>query len=417
MVSKLLAIGLVGGVAAVSACFGDGPTPGSPSEATILLSASPAQDCSEGTYIGPVAFGSDHIYASFLPYQPMTGNCNDNGGGGGNAQVPQTVYQVPIGGGALEKVGSAGVTNESHVQLAATGSGVAYAFNEMQSPNLSFEPGSQSLASNMGTEIPLGMFAVGSDVYVGALNGYMTNSGASVLSPNFPSYSGTAITPQSAGEIWHVGVGAAGTWLPNCGALDDCLVGNSSSYTYVGTNPGVDASPWQILQVPLAGTTPTKIAQAAASNGGLAPLGLDVDDHQVAWSTTEQCNIPTGGGSFQCHMSTCDVFVYDTTAAMPRPTTLLSTQQFACLDAKLANGYVYFAIVELGSKDQQVIGRGIGRVSIADRTVETLDLGIIAPGYGPHRVFPIGDQLYLVDPFVLARIDASALDGKQDFTP
>ena len=417
MVKHLASIAIVGGFAAVSACFGDGPTPTAPSGATILATASPGQNCNEGTYIGPVAFGSDHGYVSFLPYQPFN-NCNGGGGGGGgNPQAPQTVYRFSLAGGSLDKIGSAGVTNDGHVQLAATDSGVAYAYNEMQSTNLSFQPGNQSLPSNMGTEIALGIFAVGSDVYVGALNNYMTNSGANMISPNFPNYSGTAITAQNPGEIWHVGVGAAGTWMPNCGALDRCLVGNSTSYTYVATNPGVDASPWQILQVPLTGTTPTKIAQAGPASGGLAPLGLDVDDHLVAWSTTDQCNIPNGGGSFQCHMNHCNVFVYDTSAAMPAPMTLLSTQQFACIDAKLANGYVYFAIVEVSSENQQLIARGIGRVAIADRTIETLDLGIVAPTAGPRRVYPIGDQLYLVDPFVLARIDASALDGKHDFTP
>ncbi|MBV8760311.1 MAG: hypothetical protein JO257_23670, partial [Deltaproteobacteria bacterium] len=392
---------------------GEGPTPSAPSEATVLVTASPAQSCNSGTYIGPVAFGSDHVYVSFLPYQAQGGSCN--GGGGGNIQAPQTVYGAPLAGGALEKIGSAGVTNDGHVQLVATGSGVAYAFNEMQSTNLSFEPGHQSLPSMMGTNIPLGMFAIGNDVYVGTLNMYMTNSGASVAAPNFPNYSGTMITAQSPGEIWHVGSGSAGSWSPQCGALDRCLVANGSAFTYLAADPGVDASLWSLLQVPLGGTTPTKIANAPHSSG-LMPLGLDMDDHQVAWSTTESCAQPMGG-SFSCHMTTCNVFIYDSTATMPAASTLLATQQFACVDAKLANGYVYFAIVEVSSENQVLIGRGIGRVHIADRSVETLDLGILAPGYGPHRVFPIGDQLYLVDPFVLARIPASALDGKHDFTP
>lgn len=410
MVKHLVSIGLVGGIAAVSACFGDGPTPTAPSDATILITATPGQSCNQGTYIGPVAFGSDHVYASLLPYQPAGGNCNNGGGGGGQVMSPQTVYGYPLGGGSLDRIGSAGVTNDGHVQLVATGSGVAYAFNETANTALLVEPGHFTLPSMSGTQVPFGMFAIGSNVYVGALNSYMTNSGASVIAPNFPNYSGTAITAQNPGEIWQVGSGAIGSWTPNCGALDRCLVANSTSYAYVS----VDGGSWSVVQVPLGGTTPVKLGTAPQS-GGVAPLGLDIDETHVAWSTSESCVQPMGGGQFNCDMHSCNVFLYDTGTQMTK--TLLSTQQFPCVDAKLANGYVYFAIGEISTENNQMIGRGIGRVAIADRTVETLDLGINTPTAGPRRIFPIGDQLYLVDPFVLARIPASALNDKHDFTP
>lgn len=417
MVRKLLAIGLVGGVAAVSACFGDGPIPGAPSAATELFSTSPGQNCSEGTYIGPVAFGSDHVYVSFLPYQPVSGNCNNNnGGGGGGIQAAQSVFQYPLGGGTLAKVGSAGETNSGgHVQLAATGSGVAYAFDDPTDTNagLIVEPGHVTLPSTMGTIIPLGMFAVGGDLYVGTSSNAATTGGLDVTAPTFPNTGGASLNG-GTGEIWHVGSGAEATWAQNCAALDRCLVANSTSYAYVSSETSGGGGTWSLLQTPLGGTTPTKIATAPQS-GGVAPLGLDIDETHVAWSTTDSCAQPMPGGSFNCNIRSCNVFVYDTGMAMTK--TLLSTQQFACVDAKLANGYVYFVIVALSAENQEMIGRGIGRVAIADRTVETLDLGIETPTTGPRRIFPIGDQLYLVDPFVLARIDASALNDKHDFTP
>lgn len=412
MVKKLLSIGLVGGVAVVSACFGDGPTPAAPSGATILFSTEPGQSCNEGTYIGPLAFGSDHVYVSFLPYQPVGGSCH-NGGGGGGIQAGQSVFAYPLGGGTLEKIGSAGETNGgAHVQLAATGSGVAYAYNEAASTSLYVEPGHVTFQSMNGTELALGMFAIGSDVYVGAINNANTTGGLDVTAPTFPN-GGAGSIANGSGYVMQVGTGTATPWSPECGALDRCLVANSSSFTYLA--PPSTGGLWTLLQQPLGGSSATVIATAAQN--GLAPLGLDTDDHQVAWSTTESCGQGMGGGSFNCSMVSCNVFVYDTTAAMPKPTTLLSTQHFACVDAKLSNGYVYFAIVALSTENQQMIGRGIGRVAIADRTLETLDLGIETPTAGPRRVFPIGDQLYLVDPFVLARIPASALDGKHDFTP
>ena len=102
---------------------------------------------------------------------------------------------------------------------------------------------------------------------------------------------------------------------------------------------------------------------------------------------------------------------------MAAPKTLLATTRFGCVDAKLASGYVYFSIVALYSDINSMFGRGLGRVSIADRTIETIDLGIRGPYAGPRRIFPIGDQLFLVAPLVMARIDASVLAGKQDLVP
>ncbi len=411
MVKKLLSIALVGGVAVVSACFGDGPTPTAPSGATILFSTEPGQSCNAGTYIGPVAFGSDHVYVSFLPYQPVGGSCH--GGGGGNIQAEQSVFAYPLAGGTLEKIGSAGETvGGSHVQLVATGSGVAYAYNDAGTTSLFVEPGHATFPSMNGMEMPLGMFTLGSDVYVGAVNNVNTTGGLDVTAPTFPN-GGVGSISNGSGYVMQVSTGTGAPWTPSCGGLDRCLVANSASFTYVAQPTSGGA--WDLVQVRFADMVATKLA--SSSQNGQAPYGLDTDDHQIAWSTTESCVQPMGGGSFNCSINSCNIFVYDTAAAMPKPTTLLSTQKFACVDAKLANGYVYFAIVALSTENQQMIGRGIGRVAIADRTVETLDLGIETPSTGPRRIFPVGDQLYLVDPFVLARIDASALDGKHDFTP
>jgi hypothetical protein len=420
MVKKLVSIGIVGGIAAVSACFGDGPTPAAPGDAVILATAAPGQNCNQGTYVGPVAFGSERGYVSFLPYSPQGGNCN--GGGGPGGQTPQTVYSFSLAGGSLEKVGSAGEINNNggvgHVQLAAVGSGVAYVFDAggtMMGGGATVEPGGVMIGGNMGTELPLGIFAAGSNLYVATTENATTTGGQDLEHPNFPNGGGGAFGV-SPGKVWMVGSNATpADWTPSCGALDRCIVGNDTSFTYVGQDP-IGAGNWAILQTPLAGGTPLRIA-SAEQNSVLAPFGLDVDSHQVVWSTSETCVQNMNGGQIDCRMTTCNVFDYDTAAAMPKVTTLFSTEQFACLDAKLANGYVYFAIVTISTENNQMIGRGIGRVSIAGRSLETLDLGIKTPTTGARRIFPIGDQLYLVDPFVIARIPASALDGKHDFTP
>jgi hypothetical protein len=87
------------------------------------------------------------------------------------------------------------------------------------------------------------------------------------------------------------------------------------------------------------------------------------------------------------------------------------------MDAKLADGYVYFTIIGWSQRTQHFFGKGIARVAIADKTFESLDLGIQGDAAGPRRVYPSGGQLYLVDPLVMARIDASELAGKHDFAP
>jgi hypothetical protein len=414
MVKKLVSIGCVGGIAVITACFGDGPTPSTPPDATILVTAAPGQRCGEGNYIGPVAFGSDHGYVSFLPYQAMGGNC---GGGGGPIQTPQTVYAFSLAGGSLDKIGSAGETEQGgHVQLTAYGSGVAYAYNVQSSMNGAavVMPGNVTLGGNMGTELPLGMFAVGSDLYVATVANAATTGGADLENPNFPNGGASSFNVTQPGNVWLVGSGATASWTPNCTALDRCIVGNDTTFTYVGPDP-TGGTNWAILQTPLTGGTPLRVAGGAQQSPDV-PFGLDVDSHEIAWSTNSTCTGNQSGGN-TCQLTRCSVFTYDTTAATPKATTLLSTQQFGCIDAKLANGYVYFVIVDVSTENDQMIGRGIGRVSIADRSLETLDLGITTASFGARRIFPIGNQLYLVDPFVLARIDASALDGKHDFTP
>ena len=86
---------------------------------------------------------------------------------------------------------------------------------------------------------------------------------------------------------------------------------------------------------------------------------------------------------------------------------------FSCAHLSIDATHVYFAIVSIGN--QRMRGDGIGRISIADQTFESLDLGIQGESAGPRRVYLAGDSMFAVDPFVVAAIKKTALDGKQDF--
>ena len=52
---------------------------------------------------------------------------------------------------------------------------------------------------------------------------------------------------------------------------------------------------------------------AAQTNGADWPFGLDVDDHVIAWTTSQSCVSSTGGGNSHCEVSDCTIAIY----AMP----------------------------------------------------------------------------------------------------
>jgi hypothetical protein len=413
MVKKLLSTAIVGSAAVVGACFGDGPTPSAPSSATILLSGTPIQNCNSGTYIGTVAVGSNQGYVTTLPFihngGPNPPGC-DNGGGG--AQVPmvdQNVFSFNLDGGTLMKLGSAGMSGQGwRPQITADGSGYRYAWTQTASqPSGTYlEPDHMQVGSgNFGTEYPLGIAADGSDVWVALQTNATTGGQSEPDNPEYPCCGSTG-GGVGSGAIWKVGTGAVGTWQPFCLYTDRCFVAASGMLYYFE----LGQMSWKLTSLPGGGGTPGTLA-VGNNNDGLVPAGLDASAGYVAFTTAPRCDNMSGN----CDYSLCNVFVYDT--AMQKLTTLLSTHQFGCMDAKIADGFVYFAITGVDQHTQHMFGRGIGRIAIADRTFESLDLGIQGDAAGPRRIFPLGNQLFLVDPLVMARIDASAIAGKQDIAP
>ena len=319
MVKQLLAIAVVGGVGALSACFGDGPTPGSPEGAVVVFSSTPAEGCSTGTYIGPVAIGSDHGYVSFLAYQSVGNNC----GGGGQIMAAQKVFSFGLGGEALRAIGSAGESDSgAHVQIAATDAGPAWAYNDPAAGSNGIQvlvhPGTMSYGTNMGTEIPLGLAAVGSDLYVATASNATTSGGVDLENPVFPN-SATGSLGGAQGSIWKVGAGKVASWSPGCRALDRCVVAGGSALVYVEGSVNGGAQ-WQITRYDVGSASPAPQPIIAQTTGADSPFGLDADDQLVVWSTTQSCVFNMTGGNEHCDVSECTVSVFDTTMAMPAPT-------------------------------------------------------------------------------------------------
>ena len=304
------------------------------------------------------------------------------------------------------------------MQIAATGSGAAWAYNDPTAAGngtqVLVHPGEYVLRDEHGhrgaarprrdRQRPLPRHA----------SNAATSGGEDLENPIFPEQR-QRLDQRSAGLDLEGRRRPGHEWAPGCGGLDRCVVAGGSALVYVERPSG--GAQWQITRYDLGSASPAPQAISSQATGADFPFGLDADDHLVAWSTTQSCVFNMSGGNQHCEVSECNISVFDTTMPMAAPKTLLATTQFGCLDAKLADGYVYFTIVGIYSDNNSMFGRGIGRISIADRTLETLDLGIRGPQAGPRRIFPVGDQLYLVDPFVMARIPKSALDGKHDFTP
>lgn len=413
MVKQLFSLSIIAGAGVVSACFGDGPVPSAPSRATLLFSGVPLMNCN-GTYIGPVAVGADSGYVTMLPYVAnggATGNC---GGGQQIPNEPQHVAAFNKDSGAMMPVGSAGESSQAgHDFLTTTPTGVAYVYSEPSTMNTRayVDPGHIQVGTGMGVDTPFGIAQAGSDLYVELTSNPITTGQSEPDDPEYPCCGGGPQNGTPQGSIWKVGGGSIASVNPVCTTLDTCFVGNSSSVIYFERPNTTGSELWRLTALATASLTPTMVA--SLTTGGEVPVGLDANDTTIAYATSLTCNTMTSNDA--CNIDECNVFAYD--IATQTPTTLLSTHQWGCMDAKLANGYVYFTIVGWSRRTQHMFGKGIGRVKLADKTFESLDLGIQGDAAGPRRVYPSGDRLYLVDPLVMARIDAAELDGKHDFMP
>ncbi len=82
------------GVVVLAGCFGGGPTPGCPSDATVVFAIPDAGDCSSVGFIGDFALQGDMGVAVVAPNANV---CNSNNGGG---NFSSEIYTFPADGTA-----------------------------------------------------------------------------------------------------------------------------------------------------------------------------------------------------------------------------------------------------------------------------------------------------------------------------
>jgi len=405
-------------LAATAGCFGAGPTPSKPSDATVLFAApvpSTDQRCSSSVYIGAVAFGAQLGYAALLPYSPN--NCGGQSASATQAPIMQfdktgaTPHGQMIGTATAQTQGSNALP-----RIVATATGALWAYNANNGSSITVDPGGlQTNPSNPGGFVaPTGLVTDGASVYVA---GWSPPSGrAEVDNPQYPccgpsngsggTYSFTrlpgptqlAITPHFACETTH-----------------DCLVSTSSSLYYLEHEDG-GANGIRVSSFPTAGTKPSDAAVIAPLDpaSGLVPVGLAADEQRVAWALSIDYGAVVGASPG------CQIWEYD--VAAKHADRVLSTTRFSCMGLALDGDTAYFAIVGAAQQDDcngctvPIHGYGLGRVTAAG-ALEAIALGLTDLAAGPRRVYLDGDDLYAIDPLAIARIAKAALVGRQDFTP
>lgn len=411
----------------LAACFGGGPTPTPPTEATLAFATPiPPRDqlCSDSVYNGPITFDNTNGYVMTLPFNAANipgDNCG-NGGGGGSPSLPVAVTVFPLDGsnplGTTFPMGGAGNYNSGATRPALTTDGTMPAWLYVAGPDLTLGPETTKLMLSGASVGGNGVLAAALD----ASNLYVLGAGANMgqlrdpFDPTYPNGGGGGSGPLNAvlGKVaLPVVAGGMATVTPmtnlniSCGELDRCMVANATTL-FVMTSSGPQAT---LQAFPKAGGGATQIFAVSSDDQitNPVPVGLDTDGQHVALAIANDAT-----SSFPLRAG-CQILINDGTQS----TGLFYTKKWSCMDVAVAGDWVYFTIVGSSScnncgGNSALQGLGIGRVSISTQEVDTIGLGLAVQGHGPRRVHVVGDSIYAVDPFAVVRIPTSELDGKHD---
>lgn len=407
-------------LAVMPACFGEGPMPTAPTGATTVfyVNREASQPCGTAWYIGDVALGDEDGYALTYQWYPPN-NC---GGGGGN----QNTYEVPVHrfdklGGDTEMIGMAGKTSGAeNARLAALGSSVAWAYDNANTSMTAMPVGgvgfSGMLPYSGSAFSPVAMTADPTGIYV---IGHTFLTGTNINNPSYPCCDTGSPGGEPMSRAWKLeptattgtGLAFAPTTFYSAG-LKSGLSSNDTTLFYLQRADTTATTPVTVHAVPKATMQSTQIATLERSDG--IPVGFGANNAALVWS------LSVSYATFPVPSPRCKIVAFD--LASGEETTLLETPDFSCLDAAVDDTHVYFAIVHVDSDNDShqtspygMAGHGIGRVSLANGTLETLDHGIRGELVGPRRIYLDGDEMYVVDPFTIAKIAKSVLDGGSDF--
>lgn len=411
-------------LALLSSCFGDGPVPVQPDEATVLYSvpAIPGGDeCNESRFVDGVAVGPNGLgYVLTAPYAP-TNPC-----GGVLRAGPVAVESFSTSEKQVDQLGEAGSidTPRRAARVSVSGDGPLWAYN-IRNDAVKIDPKDVEI-----TGLPPQASAVAGltqdTEFIYLATWSEPNGGPEpVNSPNYPCCGPLFEDFIDPGAIRKINkadnVVQTLAVTPNfaCETLDTCFVSNSADLFYV-ERPSAGTSV-TINRYPKSGGTTTDVELlgevfGAGTAGGppmVGVVGLAATDSHVAWS--ESVQHLAQGFSDPISPPSCKITVL--TLATGESEVVLNTANFSCAHATLDDTDVYFTIVDFDKESQSVHGVGVARVDLGSSNVESLDHGIAGRLGGPRRLYLEGDTMYLVASFAIASVKKTALDGRDDFNP
>lgn len=421
---------------ASSACWGAGPTPTAPSNAEIIFKVAPTYNvefCGSNErypYIGDVAFGGEFAYVAEMLFQPPAFNCDGNSGGDDMTLEPVPVHRIALDSGDGPAFTAGTSTGTVTTRVAGTPSRGGWVHSPDDGTRVELRgiggPPEADLPYSGGFYVPVGV--VGDDTHAFVV----ATTGASGVTPdvNSPRYpcctSGTNTNPSSPASVgwkvsWELTETPIQISLPTeTYVINDTLksgvVANSTTVFYAMRDRALTSLDADLRSMPKTDTTEFSIrAQLPAFLGIL--VGLAATDAVLAWT------IAPSYAKLPIPDPQCNVYLLDLLNPAEVRTPHFSTNDFSCQDLALDDTHAYFMIVDVRQDDNSdhnpgdMRGIGIGRVSLTSpAVVESITIGDGDSRFsGPRRIYVHGDDLYLVDPFAIARVSKNALDNESDF--
>jgi hypothetical protein len=405
--SIVASVGLLG-------CFQDAPRPGQAPEAPIVFAVKPVgpgqDECRDSRYIaGLVLTQGNGVYVE-MPWMPASDGSGCQSGVPVN--VPVQSFVLRDGATPLQVLSDAAMTMTAGGQeppIAVTSMGPIWAFvNNSDGQTVLRRPsGNVRVLPPTGPNRLIGLVVDEQTAFVAYSDGDGGMGG-----PNNPRYPccGPPSNSGTMGSLMKASLtGGSDTMLSQfasfrCVATATCMVGTGEFLFYfVRENSTV-----LVKRFPKTGAGNSDAVTIGPIDPPDGPVGIAANETHVVWAGSNEYTSTGEYSRRSCQIRLQNV--QSTTGSRP----LLVTTAFSCSHVAIDDQAVYFTIVDVDTEQQAMHGIAIGRVSLDGQRFESLDLGILGGGHGPRRVYLDGDDMFAIDPQIIARIPKSALDGKQD---
>ncbi len=413
--------------ACCAGCFGAGPIPPTAADAPIVFGVPiPSADvvCTASTYITSLAFGSDSGYAVLYPYGPETNDSSCNGTPSG----PVDVVQFPIDGSfpAGRMVGNAGAASQQipTPQIALGSNGPLVWFDMPSQPPLTEVVTLGGMPEVLPSNLNLGNLVGASGNFIATASGFQATD---PMNPNYPCCEDNSSGQTPPGELTQYTVN--GTMVTAMtpqtlsavaiGELASSIATSSSAVFYI--QPKQPGFGLEAITATGSAELATMSQQDLSMTGGI-PVGLVADDAHVAWAFAQDAQqSPLASG---CQIwATSDAPIAAGSGEIP---PIFSSSNLSCMGLALDPDAVYFAIVDEESEPgcsgctPELHGVGIGRVDFAMHMFSSIAFDIAAPSSGPRRIYTSPsdqDDVFVLDPLVVAKISKMAFSGRMDIAP